>query len=373
MSARFYKQCIDRMRPYVPGKPIEEVERELGISNIIKLASNENPVGPSPKAVEAMSAACKSVALYPDGSCFALRQAVSEHLGVEPECLSFGTGSDELIREIGNVFLVQGDTVVQVDPSFSQYEGAATANDCECIMVPLTPEFEFDVDAVIDCIDQRTKLVFLPNPNNPTGTILTHSQMERILFAMPEHAILVLDEAYYEYVECDEYPNGLQWIKEGKNVILLRTFSKIYGLAGLRLGYAVARPELIELIERIRLPFNVSSVVQAAAIAALADQEHVASVRRINVEGRDSLYKALDQMNLPYTPSEANFVWIDTKTNCKQVFQEMLKRGVIIRTGDIFGCPTHIRITIGTSSENDRCIAALGEALANAKREEGLS
>ncbi len=354
---------ICRLKPYSPGKPIEEVEREYGITDIIKLASNESPIGPSPKAIEAMKSACEKVNLYPDGTCFSLRNVVAEHLGIEPDWLSFGAGSDELIREIGTVFLEQGDCVIQGDPTFSQYEGAATANGCECRMVPLASGFEYDVDALIGCMNEQTKLVFLANPNNPTGTMLSEEQVKRVMDAMPERALLILDEAYYEYIERPDYPQALKWVLEGRNVILLRTFSKIYGLAGLRLGYAIARPEIIGIIERIRLPFNVSSVAQTAAIAGLSDQEHIVRSRKINSEGKEFYYREFDRMGLPYARSEANFVWVDVKTDCRKVFNEMLKRGVIVRTGDIFGCPTHLRISVGKPEENRRCIEALQEVV----------
>jgi histidinol-phosphate aminotransferase len=351
------------MKPYVPGKPIEEVQREYGLTDIIKLASNENPLGPSPKAIEAMKAACEHVSLYPDGNCFALRNIVGKYLGIDPGYLSFGTGSDELIREIGNAFLEKGDSVIQGDPTFSQYEGAAVVNGCECCAVPNVGIDSYNVDAIINNINDKTKLVFIANPNNPTGTMLTHAQIERILSAIPKRAILVLDEAYYEYNERSDYPNAIPWVLEGKNIILLRTFSKIYGLAGLRLGYAIARPELIGYIERVRLPFNVSSVAQAAAIASIADQDHVKRSRQLNSEGKHYFYGEFERMGLPYAKSEANFVWVNIKTDCKKVFIEMLKRGVIIRTGDIFGCPTHVRISIGKPEENTRCINVLEEVL----------
>jgi histidinol-phosphate aminotransferase len=350
------------MKPYIPGKPIEEVQREYGLTDIIKLASNENPLGPSPKAVEAMKAACETVGLYPDGNCFKVRQAVAKHLGVDPDYLSFGAGSDELIREIGNTFLSDGDCVIQGDPTFSQYEGAATVNGCKCCNVS-NDGYNYDVESIISLIDEKTKLVFIANPNNPVGTIVTHDQVERILKALPERAILVLDEAYYEYIERPDYPNALPWVKEGKNVILLRTFSKIYALAGVRLGYAIARPEIINLIERVRLPFNINSIAQAGAIAALADRDHVDTTKKLNAAGRKYFYTEFERMGLSYAPSETNFVWVNINAEAKKVFPELLKRGIIIRTGDPFGCPTHIRVTTGTAEQNARFITALREVL----------
>lgn len=363
MSSKICRDCILRLKPYVPGKPIEEVQREYGLTDIIKLASNENPLGPSPKAVEAMKKACEKVALYPDGNCFALRNAVAEHIGVQPDYLSFGTGSDELIREIGTAFLEEGDCVVQGDPTFSQYEGAATVNNCECCLANLKDGYYYDVDAILGCINERTKLVFIANPNNPTGAMMNQSEVERLIAGMPSRAILILDEAYYEYIERPDYPNALQWVLEGKNVISLRTFSKIHGLAGLRLGYAIARPELIGYIERVRLPFNVSSIAQVAAIASLSDPGHIERSRKVNSEGKQYFYKEFRRMGLSFAESEANFVWVDLGRDSKEVFHELLKKGVIIRTGDIFGWPTHARVTIGTAEENSRFIKALEEVL----------
>ncbi|MBI2842344.1 MAG: histidinol-phosphate transaminase [Armatimonadetes bacterium] len=364
MTPRLCREGILKLRPYIPGKPIEEVQREYGLTDIIKLASNENPLGPSHKAVESMKSACERVGLYPDGSCFALRQAVAEHLGVEPDYLSFGAGSDECIHEIGVAFLEDGDDVVQADPTFSQYETAATLMECPCRMIPLN-SYSYDVDAMADRITERTKLVFVANPNNPTGTMVTHTQVERLLDRLPERAILVLDEAYHEYnVDRPDFPKALPWVLEGRNIVLLRTFSKIYGLAGLRLGYAIAKPEIIRFMEQVRLPFNVNSVAQAGAIAALADQEHVEKSRKLNAEGKHYFYSEFDRLGLPYAPSDANFVWVDLKKDSRWVFGELLKRGVIIRTGDIFGCPTYARVTIGLPEENQRFIGALEEVLA---------
>lgn len=363
MSIRICKECVLQIKPYIPGKPIEEVQREYGLSDIIKLASNENPLGPSPKAIDAMKQAIEKVGLYPDGNCFALRKAVSEHLGVQPENLSFGTGSDELIRQIGNAFLEPGDCVVQGDPSFSQYEGAATVNGCPCRKAPVNDDFTYNVDALIDCIDERTKLVYIANPNNPTGTMMTAKDAEKLLSHLPKRAILVLDEAYYEYIEHPDFPNAIPWALEGKNVILLRTFSKIYALAGLRLGYAISNPELISYIERVRLPFNVNSIVQAGAMASIADKEHVERTKKLNAEGKQYFYNEFGRIGLPYTPSETNFVWVDLKQDSKKVFVELLKRGVIIRTGDIFGNPTYARVTTGLPEQNTRFISALEEVL----------
>lgn len=353
---------IRKLKPYSPGKPIEEVEREFGITDIIKMASNENPLGPSPKAMKAMSEALKKVALYPDGSCFYLKKALANHWGVSEDELIVGNGSDELIHYIGITFLSPGDEVVQADPAFVRYESAAVLNDCGCIMVPLK-DFTHDLEAMADKITDRTRLVFVANPNNPTGTAVTQKDVERFMARLPERVIAVFDEAYYEYVESTEYPDMVDYIREGANVIVLRTFSKIYALAGLRVGYGIARPEIIQCLNQVREPFNVNSIAQAGALASLGDPEQVERSRRVNSDGKKYLYREFEAMGLPYVPTEANFIFVDIKTNCRPVFNEMLKRGVIVRTGDIFGLPTFIRVTIGTEAENKRFIQTLREAL----------
>ena len=356
------KENICRLKPYSPGKPIEEVEREFGITDIVKMASNENPLGPSPKALEAMRKALEKVALYPDGSCFYLKKALARHWEVSEDELMVGNGSDELIHYIGVTFLSPGDEVVQANPSFVRYESAAVLNDCDCIMVPLR-DFTHDLDAMADRFTDRTRLVFVANPNNPTGTAVTQRDVERFMAVLPKRVIVVFDEAYFEYVESTDFPDMMDYVREGANVIVLRTFSKIYGLAGLRVGYGIARPEIIQCLNQVREPFNVNSIAQAGALASLDDPEQVERSRRVNSEGKRYLYGEFETMGLPYAPSEANFIFVDIKRDCRPVFTELLKRGVIVRTGDIFGYPTFFRVTIGTESENQRFIQALREAL----------
>ncbi len=362
------RKCILRLTPYVPGKPIEEVKRELGIEDIIKLASNENPLGPSPKALEAMRAALENVGQYPEGSCYELRHAVAKHLDVLPEMLIFGSGADEVIHYIGTALLLGDDEVVQGDPSFVQYKAAATLMDCPAHLVPLK-DWTHDLDAMLARVNERTKLFFISNPNNPTGTIVWADAVERVLDALPERCLLVLDEAYYEYVDDPAYTRSIEWVKQGKNVIALRTFSKIYALAGLRVGYGVAPVRLIELLERVRLPFNVNSVAQVGGIASLQDPYQVTRTREQNQRSKNYIYGELEKMRLPYTPTQANFVWMDVKRDCKEVFTGLIKRGVIVRTGDIFGAPTHIRVTTGTDEQNERFISTLRHVLGLPKGE----
>lgn len=354
---------ICRLKPYSPGKPIEEVQREYGLTDIIKMASNENPLGPSPKAVEAMKRAVEKVALYPEGSCYLLKKALAAHWSVCEDQLIIGNGSDEIIRYIGLAFLRAGDEVIQGDVTFSQYEAAATLGDCGCVCAPMR-SFTYDLDAMSDRINERTRLVFIPNPNNPTGTAVKQKDVDRFMAKLPKRVFAIFDEAYYEYVDDPDFPRIMDYVESGANAIILRTFSKIYALAGLRVGYGIARPEIVQCLEQVRQPFNVNSVAQAGAIASLADPGQVERSRRNNEVGKRFLYGEFDRMGLRYEPTQANFIWVDLGRECRPVFTELLKRGVIIRTGDVFGCSTFIRVTIGTEAENERFISTLKEVLA---------
>lgn len=356
------RKSILNLTPYVPGKPIEEVKRELGLDDVIKLASNENPLGPSPKAIEAMNEAIGRVSQYPEGSCFELRQGLAKFLGVDPDMLIFGAGADEVIHYLGVALLEEGDEIVQGMPSFGQYKAAATLMGCATHMVPMT-DWTHDLKAMLTKVNEHTKLFFVTNPNNPTGTLLSSDQIEAVLDSLPERCILVLDEAYYEYVDDLNYTRSIEWAKQGRNIIALRTFSKVYALAGTRVGYGIASKAIIDLLERVRAPFNVNLIAQAAALASLSDSDQVTRTREQNRKSKEFFYKELDKMGIPYTPTQANFLWIDVKQDCKAVFNKLLRLGVIVRTGDIFGCPTHLRVTTGTDEQNARFIEALKESV----------
>lgn len=354
------------LKPYQPGKPIEEVKRELGIEGeIIKLASNENPLGPSPAAIDALRDALPRLSLYPDGGCHDLRAAVARKLGVGGDMLVFGNGSDEIIHLLGLTFLTPGDEVVIGDPTFVLYEAAATLSGAKSVPVPLTrPGFVHDAEAMADAFTERTRLVFVANPHNPTGTIIDRRAVDRLLSRLPPRALLVLDEAYGEYVyHLPDFPAALDYIRDGAPVIGLRTFSKMYGLAGLRVGYGVAAPEIIRVLNQPRSPFNVNLAAQVAATAAIDDDAFVEKGRQVNEEGMATLGAAFDRLGLPYVPSYANFVIVDTRRPCRAVFDALLRRGVIVRTGDIFGLPTHLRVTIGTPAQNARFSEALEAVL----------
>jgi histidinol-phosphate aminotransferase len=360
------RPCVEKLRPYSPGKPIEEVQREFGLTDIIKLASNENPLGPSPKAVEAIRRAAQEVRLYPDNDCYHLRGALVRKLGVEPEQVLLGHGSDELIHNIGLAFVAPGDEVMMCEGPFSQWEFTAKLMEGKPVYVPMK-EYRYDVEGMAGRLSERTKVVFVGSPNNPTGTIVTKDELAVLVGALPESTILVMDEAYYEYVDDAEYPDSLGLVREGRPVIVLRTFSKIYALAGLRVGYGATTVELADALGRVREPFNVSSVAQAAALASLEDGEQVERTRALNGKAKEYLYGEFDRLGLGYAPSQANFVWVDVGRDCREVFEGLLRRGVIVRTGDVFGAPTHFRVTTGTEEQNERFVAALAEVLAGAR------
>jgi histidinol-phosphate aminotransferase len=355
---------IERLTPYRHGKSVAEVSRELGITGMIKLASNENSLGPSPKAIEAMKSFALSMHQYPDAGTYDLRVELAARLNVSPEGLLFGNGSDDVIHLLGITFLGECDEVIQAHPSFVRYEAAATLNNCRCHLTPLTSDWVHDLDAMAARVNERTRIVFITNPNNPTGTIVGAKALDLFLERMPERVITVIDEAYYEYAANDPgYPDCLPYVRDNRNVVLLRTFSKAYGLAGLRIGYGVMRPEIAGWLNRTREPFNVNAMAQAAAIAALDDEQHVERSVAMNEAGKEQIYAALESLGLAYTPTYGNFVWFDTGKDCRVVYDRLLHKGVIVRTGDIFGSPTHLRVTIGAAEENAKLVGAVKEVV----------
>ena len=357
---------VAALKPYQPGKPIDEVRRELGITGeIVKLASNENPLGASPKALSALAANLQKLMLYPDAGCRDLRLAVAEKLDTAPDTLIFGNGSDEIIHLLGLTFLQAGDEVVVGDPTFVLYEAAAILAGAKCVKVPLTrPGFAHDLAAMADAFTDKTRLVFVANPHNPTGTIVAAEAVESLIAKLPPRALLVLDEAYGEYVyHLPDFPRALNYIKEGAPVVGLRTFSKMYGLAGLRVGFGIADTRLITQMEQPRSPFNVNLAAQLAATAAINDDDFVQQSFVANSVGLVQMYTGCERLGLPYIPSFSNFVMMDTLRSCRAVFQSLLQQGVIVRTGDVFGMPTHIRVTVGTPAQNERFLAALSHSL----------
>lgn len=350
------------IKPYVPGKPIEEVKRELGIDDVIKLASNENPLGPSKKAVEAMKEAASGVHIYPHGDCYVLKEALSDRLGVNEEELMFGNGSDDILKFIGEAFVNAGEEVIVAEPSFSEYEFATNVMGGDVVKVPLK-DYTHNLSAMLETITAQTKLIFICNPNNPTGTIVTKQEVDSFMAEVPDDVVVVFDEAYKEYVTSDDYPETIDYLADYDNVIILRTFSKIYGLAGLRIGYAVANEELIGYLNRVRPPFEVNSMAQTAAYAALQDQDHLNQSKEVNTEGKKYLYQEFERLGLDYVPTETNFILVDVEKDASEVFADMQKQGVIIRNAQAFGYETMIRVTIGTNKQNQRLINTLEKVL----------
>lgn len=360
------RQEIFKLKPYTPGKPIEEVKRELGLEDIIKLASNENPLGPAPRAIEAISNMLSELHLYPDANCFNLKKALSGFYDIPITDILIGNGSDELLKLIAETFLSSGDQIIVGKPTFSEYEFAALIMGAECIEVPLK-DFTHDLPAMLAAITPKTKIIVICNPNNPTGTIVNRTQIKEFMDKVPDDILVIFDEAYYEYVENPDYNTGLEYLAQGRNVIVLRTFSKIYGLAALRVGYGLTSTEIAQAVERVMEPFNVNTPAQIGALAALQDKEHVQKSRELNSQGKQYLYNEFKRLGLTYVPTEANFIFMDTGADCREIFNRLLKLGVIVRTGDIFGYPTFIRVTVGTEEENQRFIASLEKVLKDLK------
>lgn len=350
---------IRNLTPYVPGKPIEELERELGVSGAIKLASNENPLGPSPLAVAAIAAAAHGVNRYPDGSSYYLREALSAHWGVSPEWIAVGSGSNDLIDVLCRIHLDPGDEAIMSHPSFVMFAIAVKVAGGALVRVPGRDLFH-DPEAMLAAITPRTKLVYFSNPDNPTGTIVRRRAMDDYFRKVPDQVLTILDEAYFEYVTDPEYPNGLDYLRRGRRVAVLRTFSKIYALAGLRVGYGFFPEELASLVHRVRLPFNSTTVGQAAARASLGDAEQVRRSRESNAEGVSRLERALPEMGIQLTPTWANFVLARFKGSAVEAARTLERRGIIIRPMTSFGLPAEFaRISVGTRLENERLIEAL--------------
>jgi len=353
---------INDIAPYVPGKPMAELEREYGITDSVKLASNENPLGPSPKAVAALQKAAANLHRYPDEPAYVLIHRLAEHLGVGSDQIIVGNGSDDLLAMLARLILQPGDEVVVPDPSFLMYTIVAQSAGAVTIKVPLK-DLSIDLPAMADRVGPRTRLVFVCSPNNPTGTVVSRRDLETFLSRLPGHVVVVVDEAYYEFVRDDAYRSGINYLAATPTVVTLRTFSKAYGLAGLRVGYGVMAKPLADMINRIRMPFNVNLLGQLAATAALDDAEFLQKTLTTIHKGLDQLYQALDDRGVQYFPSQANFFLIDVGRPADEVFEAMLHKGVIVRSMRAYGYPTYIRLTVGLPEENRRFLNALDEAL----------
>jgi histidinol-phosphate aminotransferase len=348
--------------PYEPGKPIEEVERELTVHDAIKLASNENPLPPSDRVQKAIMSALHTLNRYPDGSGFYLRQALAKKHGVMPDQVVLGNGSNELIELLVRSFLRPGDEAVVPHPSFVVYPMIVQAAGGVRVMVMLK-DFRLDLEAMARAITPMTKVVFIANPNNPSATIVTRDEVEHFMARVPERTIVVFDEAYIEFAMGPDFPDTLAQVKQGRKVVVLRTFSKATSLAGLRVGYGVADADAIALMNRIRQPFNVNSLAQAAALAALDDDAHVLECVRMIEAGRHFLYDEFKRLGLSYVPSRANFILVDAGRSAADIYQKLLHHGVIVRPMTPFGLETALRITVGTPEENRKLVKALRVAL----------
>ncbi len=361
-----FRSNVLKMSPYSPGKPIDEVKRELGLTRVIKLASNENPLGPSPLAVAAVRAAADQIHLYPDGSAFLLRDALSKRYDLPTAQIVVGNGSDEIIHLLGQILLgTADDEIIVGHPSFVRYDAAAGLADCKLVRVPLAHDMRIDLAAIALAVTTNTKLIFIANPNNPTGTIVTESELDALMALVPSSVVVVVDEAYFEFADgTPGFPNSLDYVRRYPNVVGMRTFSKTYGLAGIRVGYAFVSEPISDAIERAREPFNVNCLAQVAAIAALSDINHLQQTVDLNRRGLERMHQAfLDLGTVPFR-SYANFIMADLGRPARSVFQALLERGVITRSGDVLGLPNCLRVSVGNDEEVGIFIEELKSILA---------
>ena len=354
---------VQKLVPYQTGKPIEELQRELGVNHVVKLASNENPLGPGQKALAAARHALEGMHRYPDGAGFYLKSALAERFGVEPRCITLGNGSNDVLELVARAWVMPGDEVIFSEHAFAVYPLATLA----CSGVPVTVPaklYGHDLEAMAAAVTDKTRVIFVANPNNPTGTWHHRQALESFLSAVPERVLVVLDEAYFEYVEEVDYPNGLDYLDRYPNLVVTRTFSKIHGLAALRIGLAVSSPAIADVLNRVRQPFNVNSVAQAAALAALDDDAYVENSRSLNTSGLAQVAEGLQRLDLQFVPSVANFLAFDCGRDATPVYDALLKEGVIVRPIGGYGMPQFLRVSIGLAQENEQFLRALEKVLA---------
>lgn len=358
---------VQALSPYQPGKPIDELARELGLNpaEIVKLASNENPLGPSDKAMAAARKALEEMCLYPDGNGFDLKQALAARFGVAMNQITLGNGSNDTLEVIARCFASEQSEVVFSQYAFAVYPIVTQAIGAKGVSVP-AKDWGHDLDAMADAVTERTRLVFVANPNNPTGTVHTAAAIEAFLDKIPANVIVVLDEAYCEYLTGNEYPDGVVLLNRYPNLIVCRTFSKAWGLAALRVGYSISSPAIADILNRVRQPFNVDTVALAAATAVLEDEAYLVKAREVNAAGLRQLAEGFERMALPYIPSVGNFIAVEVGDAAPAIYQALLARGVIVRPVAGYGMPQHLRVSVGLPEENERFLAALAEALTSA-------
>lgn len=355
---------VQQLIPYVPGKPIEELQRELGLTEIVKLASNENPLGPSPKALAAIQAVLPELTLYPDGSGFRLKTALANKFNVDTNQITLGNGSNEILELVARTFLNTDLNVVFSQHAFAVYPIVTQAVGATANVVPAI-NYGHDLNGMLNAVNEKTRLVFIANPNNPTGTLLESAELKAFIAALPETVICVLDEAYFEYMADDKKSDSINWINEFPNLIVSRTFSKAYGLAGLRVGYCISNPIIADLLNRVRQPFNNNSLALAAAEAALEDSDYLQKTIATNNSGMLQLTNAFAELDLQWIPSVANFVSVDLNRPALPIYQALLQKGVIVRPVANYEMPNHLRVSIGTEYENQKFIDALTAVLKN--------
>jgi histidinol-phosphate aminotransferase len=355
---------VQQLIPYKAGKPIEELERELGLTPIIKLASNENPLGPGKRALAAIQAALPTLALYPDGSGFELKQALAKKYAVDASQITLGNGSNEILELVARAFLTPELEVVLSQHAFAVYPIVTQAVGAIAVVVSAL-NYGHDLDAMLQAMTEKTRLVFIANPNNPTGTLLSQASLERFISRLPDTCVCVLDEAYFEFVSHVEAINSIDWLKKFPNLLITRTFSKAYGLAGLRMGFGLSSPQLADILNRVRQPFNNNTLALVAAEAALTDDEHLQETINVNVLGMQQLIDGFKKLGLEWIPSAGNFVLVDLKQAGQPIYEALLRKGVIVRPVGNYELPNHLRISIGTAAENQLFLQALADTLAN--------
>ncbi len=359
-----FRKELETLKKYVPGKPIEDVKREYGLTDIVKLASNENPLGPSVKAQAAIIEAASQVHIYPDGAAIELREKLAQFYGISPDMIMFGNGGEEIIKMLAYAMIAKDDEVIFAWPSFSLYDIATGIMGGKSIAIDTIGNFKHDFKAFIAAVSDKTKMVFVCNPNNPTGNIMTKDELDYLVANLPDDILLVLDEAYFEFARVNpDYPNGLDYLAKRPNTVIIRTFSKVAGLAGLRVGYMISSPQIISEMSKVKNVFNSNRLAQIAGVAALADQEHINKTVELNYQSLALMTKFFDEKGLSYAPANSNFIWVDVARDSRIVNEELLKRGVIIRPGFLWGQDNYIRVSSGTIEQTKRFIAALSEVL----------